>query len=337
METGVKVPFISVCLPLYDTEPLLAQCLRSVFLQAFDSFEVIVLSDASRGKDEKGHNGKKITKSVYKECRKIRKKQNLPDVKFRFIEHRENMGLVEVRRSLMYYAQGQYIAYVDSDDVLEEGALKSLSSAAQNQDADIVQGRSTTGVFLPDGKFVPAQKNLYAKITIGTVSGYDILKTWIHDGDLSGVLWAKLIKKSLLEKVFDSIPHIECNMAEDFLIFFFTAFYAKKYVGVDCPVYRYRASSGMSSARKIDSIKKLRMVCSTASVFTVISESKELQKLEEPEVLCVRRLASHYLLNNLKQLHETVAPELQEKAHEMLCDYWGEGFVEKMERTLAHQ
>ena len=32
-------PFISVCLPVYGTEPLLAQCLRSVFLQDFDSLE----------------------------------------------------------------------------------------------------------------------------------------------------------------------------------------------------------------------------------------------------------------------------------------------------------
>ncbi len=319
---------------MYGTEPLLAQCLRSVFLQDFDSFEVIVLSDASHGKDENGRNGKKITKTVYKECRKLRKEKGLSDIKVRFIEHRENMGLVEVRRSLMFYALGTYIAYVDSDDVLEEGALKSLFVAAQEYQADIVQGRSTTGAFLSDGTFVPAEKNLYAKITVGTVSGYDILKTWIHDGNLSGVLWAKLIRRDLLKKVFESIPHIECNMAEDFLIFFFTSFYAKKYVGIDTPVYRYRAASGISSARKIDSIKKLRMVCSTASVFTVISESKELKSLEEPEVMCVRRLAPVYLKNNILQLRKTVVPELQQKAHAMLCDYWGTGFVEKVEKIM---
>ena len=258
---------------MYGTEPLLAQCLRSVFLQNFDSFEVIVLSDASRGKDEKGRCGKKITKLVYKECRKIRKENGLADIPVRFIEHRENMGLVEVRRSLLFYAQGKYISYVDSDDVMEEGALKAFFAAAETHDADIVQGRSTAGVFKPDGSFVPSQKNIYSNITIGSVCGYDIIKTFLNGGVLSGVLWAKLIKKSLLEKVFEQIPHIECNMTEDFLLFFFISYYAEKYVGIDNPVYRYRVQSGMSSARKIDSIKKIRMVCSTASVFTVIFES----------------------------------------------------------------
>ncbi|EID86259.1 hypothetical protein MSI_02150 [Treponema sp. JC4] len=56
-----------------------------------------MLSDASRGKDENGPNGRKITKLTYNECRKIRKTRGLPDINVRFIEHRENMGLVEVR------------------------------------------------------------------------------------------------------------------------------------------------------------------------------------------------------------------------------------------------
>lgn len=319
---------------MYGTEPFLAQCLHSVFLQNFDSFEVIVLSDASRGKDEKGRNGKKITKSVYKECRKIRKERKLPDVSIRFIEHRENMGLVEVRRSLLYYAQGKYISYIDSDDLLEPGALKSLFDAAEKFDADIVQGRSTAGVFRSDGLFIPAKKNLYANITIGTISGYDIIKTFLNAGELSGVLWAKLFQKSLLEKAFEQIPHIECNMTEDFLLFFFISYYAKKYAGIDSPVYRYRVLSGMSSSRKIDSIKKIRMVCSTASVFAVIFESNELKALEENEINCVRRFSSFYLSDNIRQLRETVIPELRQEARAMLCEYWGSGFVEKVEKVL---
>ena len=330
-----SAPFISVCLPLYGTEPFLAQCLRSVFLQDFDSFEVIVLSDASRGKDERGHDGRKITKSLYKECRKIRKEKGLSDIKVRFIEHRKNLGLVEVRRSLAYYAQGKYIAYVDSDDVMEQGALKAFSAAAETHDADIVHGRSTAGIFTADGTFIPAKKNLYSNITIGTVCGYEIIKKWLHGGTLSGVLWAKLIKKSILEKVFEQIPHIECNMTEDFLQFFFISYYSKKYVGIDNPVYRYRVASGMSSARKIDSIKKIQTVCSTATVFTIIFESKELKTLEEDEMNCVRRYSSQFLADNIRQLRDNVVPELQEQARAMLCEYWGEGFVDKVEKLMV--
>ena len=329
------MPSISVCIPLYGTEPLLAQCLRSVFLQNFDSFEVIVVSDASRGKDEKGRSGKKITKQVYKECRKIRKEKSFADITVRFIEHRENMGLVEVRRSLMFYARGKFISYIDSDDVMVQGSLKALFDAAENQNADIVQGRSTAGQFDADGNFIPADKNIYSNITIGTVCDSDIIKKWLLDGEIAGVLWAKFYKRSLLETAFESIPHIECNMAEDFLISFFTTFYAKKYVGIDNQVYQYRAQSGMSSKRKIDSIKKIRMVCSTASVFATIAESKELKALDENEVNCIRRYSTYYLKDNIKQLQDNVIPELQTTAHALLCDYWGESFVNRVEESLA--
>ncbi len=328
-----NAPHISVCIPLYDTEPLLAQCLRSVFLQAFDSFDVIVLSDASRGKDEKGRNGKKITKQVFKECKKIRKETGLAEISVRFIEHRQNMGLVEVRRSLLFYAQGKYISYIDSDDVMVPGALKALYEVAENQDADIVQGRSTAGSFNADGQFIPSPRNLYSNITIGSVCDYEIIRKKLH-AEIAGVLWAKLYKRALLEKAFESIPHIECNMAEDFLISFFVTFYAKKYVGIENQVYQYRVQSGMSSRRKIDSEKKIRMVCSTASVFSVIAESKELKALEENEVNYVRRFSTHYLKGNIKQLNDNVIPELKTKAHELLCEYWGESFVNRVEEKL---
>ncbi|WP_074640982.1 glycosyltransferase family 2 protein [Treponema bryantii] len=331
------IPHISVCIPLYGTEPLLAQCLRSVFLQDFDSFEVIVLSDASLGKDEKGRNGRKITKHVLKECKKIRKENGLAKISVRFIEHRENMGLVEVRRSLIFYAQGKYISYIDSDDVMVQGALKTLYETAENQSADIVQGHSTAGNFDASGNFIPADKNIYSNITIGSVCGHGIQKNWLTNGSIAGVLWAKLYKRALLEKAFESIPHIECNMAEDFLISFFTTFYAEKYVGIENPVYQYRAQSGMSSKRKIDSLKKIRMVCSTASVFAVISQSEELKTLDENEVNCVRRFSTYYLKDNIKQLQDNVIPELKNIAHEILCEYWGESFVNRVEASMKKQ
>ena len=123
-------------------------------------------------------------------------------------------------------------------------------------------------------------------------------------------------------------------MTEDFLLFFFISYYAKKYAGIDSPVYRYRIQSGMSSSRKIDSIKKIRMVCSTASVFAVIFESNELKALEENEINCVRRFSSFYLSDNIRQLRVTVIPELRQEARAMLCEYWGAGFVEKVEKVL---
>ena len=46
-------------------------------------------------------------------------------------------------------------------------------------------------------------------------------------------------------------------------------------------------------------------------------------------------MTRYYLANNIKQMRETVIPELQKKARAMLCEYWGAGFVEKIEAGLS--
>ena len=140
-------PLISVCIPLYETEVYLADCLRSMMLQDFDSFEVVVVSDDSRGRDQKGRSAKKIIKVCQKEFNKERKALGLLPVQLRFIEHHENRGLIEVRRTLCYEARGLYMTQVDSDDQMEEGALKALYETAKESGADIVHGTSRAGVF----------------------------------------------------------------------------------------------------------------------------------------------------------------------------------------------
>ncbi len=113
------VPLISVCIPLFESENYLHQCLMSVLLQNTDDFEVVIVNDASHGKDDKGQNAKKIISIAHKEAEKIRKASSLKSVYVNYIEHDENRGLIEARRTLIYESRAQYITMLDSDDVDE--------------------------------------------------------------------------------------------------------------------------------------------------------------------------------------------------------------------------
>ena len=128
-------------------------------------------------------------------------------------------------------------------------------------------------------------------------------------------------------------------MADDVLLFFFLAQYAKTYIGIENKVYRYRINTGMTSARKINSLHKWKMIASTASVFTVLSSwiQEHPDSLLPEEVESVRQKTRFYLQNNLLQLRETVAPELQNEARAMLCDMWGEHFVERAEKSTIEK
>ena len=142
--------------------------------------------------------------------------------------------------------------------------------------------------------------------------------------------------RDLFVRAYENIPYIECNFAEDVLLFFFISLNAVRYIGIQDKVYRYRLNVGMTSARKIDTMRKWRMICSAASVFTAISQWVEEDggRVKTDELERIRAMARGYLANNLRQYYETVVPELQEEAYAMLCDYWGEDFVKKVDAAM---
>lgn len=339
------------------------RCLRSAAAQDFDNFEIVVVSDASRGKDGRGRSARKIVKAVQKECDKERKQKGRARVPFKFVEHSENRGLIEVRRSLCYEASGLYMTQLDSDDELEAGALSALWAVAQipapngensenPQTFDIVHGTSAAGSFDADGNFKPANENRFGAISYEQIFGRDVFRRWLMDSAFTANTWGKLIKRSLWLEAYENIPYTECNMADDALLFFFLAQKASSYIGIPDKVYRYRLNVGMTSARKIDTMRKWRMICSAASVFTVISQWIEEQGangangiantnggsvLLPDEVEKVRAMARGYLVNNLRQYYETVVPQLREQAYAELCDYWGESFVKKVDAAIKAQ
>ena len=60
----MKKPKVSVCIPVYGTEKVLRKCLDSVAMQDFAEKEIVVVSDASCGVNEKGEDAKKNRKEV---------------------------------------------------------------------------------------------------------------------------------------------------------------------------------------------------------------------------------------------------------------------------------
>lgn len=336
-------PLISVCVPVFETERFLARCFRSVFMQDFDSFEIVVVSDASDGKDKNGRSAKKIVHELEKEGNKNRKAQGLSAVKVIFEEHHENRGVLEVRRTMAYEASGEYIFSLDSDDELVPETLSLLwknVKAADGAERDIVHGTFVSGWYDTEGKFNPLEHSKCGAIFYGEVLGHEVFSKWI-EGKISGNVCGKLIRRELFIQAFENIPYTECNMADDYLIFFFIAQLAKSYIGLPEKIYRYRITSGMSSARKIDTLRKWQLVCSASSVFAVIStwidEKKQTGDLQisEEEILKIREMAGHYLLNNLVQMKETVIPELKDEAYKMLCEYWGKDAVERIKSQMS--
>ena len=114
------MPAISVIIPVYRVERYLDACVSSVLAQTFGDFEIILVDDGSP-------DGCPALCDAW-----VRK-----DPRIRVI-HRENGGLSAARNTGIEAAKGQFLAFVDSDDLLEPDTLRRAYEAQRQHDADLV-------------------------------------------------------------------------------------------------------------------------------------------------------------------------------------------------------
>lgn len=98
---------VSVIIPVYNAAPYIADTLRSVQRQTMSDFEVLLVDD--HGQDD-SMSVAKVTIG--------------DDPRFRFLETPENSGPGVARNVGIKAAQGDYIAFLDSDDLWEESFLE---------------------------------------------------------------------------------------------------------------------------------------------------------------------------------------------------------------------
>ena len=98
-------PLVSVIIPTYNRKDLLVDAIRSIMDQDFKSFEIIIVDDGSTDGTEE------YIKSL-----------NLP---VRFFE-KNNGGVAAARNFGIKEARGEYLAFLDADDVWIEGFLSTV-------------------------------------------------------------------------------------------------------------------------------------------------------------------------------------------------------------------
>ena len=338
-------PTISVCIPVYGTESSLLNCLQSVaFQQGLESagLEIIVVDDASPSSC-----ATKSQENQLSSAQIVSQFQQTSPWPVLHIQHTENLGLVEARRTAVEAASGTYIFCLDSDDSLPPTALATLYQRALELEADIVQGAAQV-VLAQEGcqlegaaleKVLKENRQRVQNVFEGTLEGGAILQNVLVERGHNNFLWGKLIRRSLYLGALDQIPAMYCTMAEDVVQYVLIAHGARRYVGIPDVVYNYTVNTGISSNTKITSLERWEQVCSTASVFTVLFACMEDLDpgFTEEQLAAIRKLCRFYVANNLQQLNHSVVPELQTQAYDILCDYWGEGLVKRMEETLQHK
>ena len=113
---------ISIIIPIFNGEKYLKECVDSVLAQDHSNIEVILVDDGS-------------TDSTADICRAYA----LQDARVRLIQQ-ENGGLSKARNTGLDAANGDWIMFVDADDIVSGDICSTLLSLAKSEDADISSG-----------------------------------------------------------------------------------------------------------------------------------------------------------------------------------------------------
>ena len=113
---------ISIIMPVYNDGYVIEESLNSVMNQTLEDIEIICVNDGSTD------NSLEILKNYQSKYGDMIK-----------IFNQENMGSGIARNNAMKYAIGEYIAFLDSDDIfIDKNALKKMYDVAIKNKADMV-------------------------------------------------------------------------------------------------------------------------------------------------------------------------------------------------------
>jgi glycosyltransferase involved in cell wall biosynthesis len=116
------MPKISILMPVYNTEEFLEESICSVLEQTFTDFEFLILDDASSDGSLK-----------------IIQKYATQDKRIKLFEARKNLGFTKSRNFLLNKISGEYIAWLDSDDLFSKNKLQEqINFLSNNSDIQVL-------------------------------------------------------------------------------------------------------------------------------------------------------------------------------------------------------
>ena len=236
---------ISVIVPVYNVERYLEECLNSIQNQTYTDIEVILVNDGS------------IDNSAVI-CEKYCEEDN----RFKLI-NQKNQGQSVARNKGVEASTGEFIAFVDSDDIIQRNYLEKLMQY-MTEDVDIVESEFT----VHKNKFLDeAFKETVILFEGNSDEAVEIFPTHI----LSVNPVTKLYRRSIVE----SVPYLEGFIFEDIYSGIGMLKYIRKIIKIDYVGYYYRQHQASTMHRTFTE-KNLDVFIVSDKLIELYSDREEL-------------------------------------------------------------
>ena len=233
---------ISVIVPVYNVEDYLSECVDSLINQHDIHLEILLIDDGST--DRSG-----VIADQYAQQNSCIQ-----------VIHQENGGLSAARNTGLELAQGEYIAFVDSDDWIREGSLKLLYNTASKHQADVMMGNLQ--YYHQDGSNKNPFNAVPEKLLHTLLSGKEGFSELIKSGAYTPMVWNYIYRLDYIKHL--QIRFEEGIIHEDELWTSLVLCQASRMVISDVEFYYYRQRDG-SITNVSNSIKRLNSLLCVAN------------------------------------------------------------------------
>lgn len=181
-------PKVSVIIPIYNTDAYLHEALDSICTQTLQELEIILINDGSTD------NSRYIIEEYAQRDERIKHRTQ------------PNQGQGVARNNGLQLATGEYIYFMDSDDILDTDSLKQCYEKCKREELDFVTFDAETIHESPhsSGSFIYDRKD---KIDTHKVwKGTELMRYELENSIFYVVPWLCFIKHSFLRKYFAGFP-----------------------------------------------------------------------------------------------------------------------------------
>lgn len=187
---------ISIIIPMYNSEKYISRCLESIIGQTYSALEIIVIDDGS-------------TDNSFSICNEIKKRDSRIKI---YRKNNEGQGIA--RNFGLELCSGDFIAFVDADDWVDENLYKKMIDLMRKYDSDVVE----VGSHVVDKyKLIKDVKTPEIRVI---EKSENILLDFLYNGmkySMAGYpVWNKLYKK----QCFENHSFNKISRHEDYLINF---------------------------------------------------------------------------------------------------------------------
>lgn len=235
-----KKPLVSIIIPVYNSETTIAKCLFSIIKQTLQDIEIIVINDGSTD------NSLPIIRLFEKYDSRI------------VVINNSNKGQGLSRNEGVKLAKGEYVAFVDSDDWIEEEMYEKMLACAKDKKVDIVQCSfnriQESDNTIKKASFIKNLEKNNIKLAESNVYYYKDFK-----GNIISILhnycWNRLYRTSFLKD--NQIEAADFKIGEDKCFSIECKILANGIACIDEAYYNYRIRKDSSSTKTFNAIKIL--------------------------------------------------------------------------------